>query len=185
MLERFKKAVEEVKSKEKTYHKHLEIGDIFDEINENKTTLVVFARAPECSLTKKMLESINDKYADFASAGIDVKFIVPSAEANRDYPFEIIADPEAELYKKYNVFEADSAVYAVAGDKMFEEAVGSDSDKIAESGVFAPADENAFRPLQLFAFVGVDKNKKIVYSYYSKTIGDFPDLSEIIDTLKS
>ncbi|MBQ2847300.1 MAG: PatB family C-S lyase [Clostridia bacterium] len=185
MLERFKKAVEEVKSKEKTYHKHLEIGDIFDEINENKTTLVVFARAPECSLTKKMLESINDKYADFASAGIDVKFIVPSAEANRDYPFEIVADPEAELYKKYNVFEADSAVYAVAGDKMFEEAVGSDSDKIAESGVFAPADENAFRPLQLFAFVGVDKNKKIVYSYYSKTIGDFPDLSEIIDTLKS
>lgn len=131
-----------------------------------------------------MLGTLKDKYADFVSANLDVKFIVPSAEVKGDYPFEIIADPEAKLYKKYNVFEADSAVYAVAGDKMFEETVGSDSAKIAESGIFAPMDENAFRPLQLFAFVGVDKDKKVVYSYYSKTIGDFPDTDKIIETLK-
>ena len=44
--------------------------------------------------------------------------------------------------------------------------------------------ENEFRPLQLFAFVGIDENKKVVYSYYSKTIGDFPDINEIIERLK-
>lgn len=184
MLGRFKTAVEEARAKVKEYHKDLEIGDEFEEISTDKTTLVVFGRAAECSLTEDLLDTLKNKYADFVSANLDVKFIVPSAEVSGEYPFEIIADSEARLYKKYNVFEADSAVYAVAGDKMFEEKVGSDSVKIMESKVFAPADENAFRPLQLFAFVGIDENKKVVYSYYSKTIGDIPEIDGIIENLK-
>lgn len=183
-LERFKNAVEKARAKDKEYHKSLEIGDSFDEINAEKTTLVVFGRKADCKLTENMLDGLKAKYADFANAGIDVKFIVPSAKPKADYPFEIIADPEAKLYKKYNVFEADSAVYAVAGDRLFEEKVGSDQTKIMESKVFAPADETAFRPLQLFAFVGIDENKKVIYSYYSKTIGDFPDIDGIIENIK-
>ena len=184
MLERFKNAVEKARAKEKEYHKSLEIGDSFDEINAEKKTLVVFGRKAECKLTEDMLCELKEKYSDLANAGIDVKFIVPSAKPEGDYPFEIIADPEARLYKKYSVFEADSAVCAVAGDRMFEEKVGSDTVKIAESRVFAPADETAFRPLQLFAFVGIDENKKVVYSYYSKTIGDFPDIDGIVKEIK-
>lgn len=183
MLERFKNAVEEVRAKEKSYHKALEIGDTFEEISSDKTSLVVFGRAIDCPLTKNLLEDLKNKYADFVSADIDVKFIVPSADIKGEYPFEIIADPEAKLYNKYNVFEADSAVYAVAGDKMFEEKVGSDSIKIMNSKVFVAADENAFRPLQLFAFIGVDRDKKVVYSYYGKTIGDIPCIDGIIGSL--
>lgn len=183
-LDRFKNAVEKAKTKDKEYHKTLEIGDTFDEINTGETTLVVFGRKSGCKLTKDMLDRLKEKYADFESANLDVKFIVPSAKPIEEFPFEIIEDPEAVLYKKYNVFEADSAVYAVAGDRMFEEKVGKDVVKILEAKVFAPADESEFRPLQLFAFVGVDKNKKVVYSYYSKTIGDFPDFNEIIEELK-
>ena len=183
-LERFKSAVEKARTKDKEYHKTLEIGDTFEEINADKTTLVVFGRKSGCKLTVDMLDELKAKFADFESADLDVKFIVPSAKASGDYPFEIIADPEAVLYKKYNVFEADSAVYAVAGDRMFAEKVGGDAVKVAESGVFAPADETEFRPLQLFAFVGIDKNKKVVYSRYSKTIGDFPAVDEIIGKLK-
>ncbi len=182
-LERFKNAVEKARAKEKEYHKALEIADSFDEINSEKKTLVVFGRKAECKLTEDMLDELKKRYTDLAEAEIDVKFIVPSAKPEGDYPFEIIADPEAKLYEKYNVFEADSAVYAVAGDRLFEEKVGSDQAKIMESGVFAPANENEFRPLQLFAFVGIDENKKVVYSYYSKTIGDFPDIDGIIKKL--
>lgn len=182
-LERFRSAVEKARAKDKEYHKTLEIGDTFDEIDADKTTLVVFGRKSECKLTADMFSELKEKYSDFESADLDVKFIVPSSKPTEEYPFEIIADPEAVLYKKYNVFEADSAVYAVAGDKLFEEKVGSDTVKILESNVFAPADENAFRPLQLFAFVGIDKNKNVVYSYYSKTIGDFPAINEIIGKL--
>ena len=184
MLERFRNAVEKARAKDKEYHKPLEIGDAFEEINTDKKALVVFGRKAECRLTADMLDELKKRYKDFAESGIDVKFIVPSAKPLGDYPFEIIADPEAKLYKKYNVFEADSAVYAVAGDKLFSEKVGSDQAKIMESGVFAPADENEFRPLQLFAFVGIDENKKVVYSYYSKTIGDFPDIDGIAEILK-
>lgn len=183
-LDRFKNAVEKARINDKKYHKTLEIGDSFNEINADKTSLVVFGRKSGCKLTEDMLDTLKEKYSEFESANLDVKFIVPSAKPDKDCPFEIIADPEAVLYKKYNVFEADSAVYAVAGDRMFEEKVGSDSVKITESEVFAPADEAEFRPLQLFAFVGIDKNKKVVYSYYSKTIGDFPDMNEIIGRLK-
>ncbi len=183
-LERFRTAVEKARAKDKEYHKALEIGDTFDEIKTDKTTLVVFGRKSGCKLTKDMLDGLKEKYPQFESANLDVKFIVPSEKICGEYPFEIIADPEAVLYKKYNVFEADSAVYAVAGDRMFEEKVSGDAVKILESKVFAPADETEFRPLQLFAFVGIDKNKKVVYSYYSKTIGDFPDMDKIIEKLK-
>ncbi|MBQ3007710.1 MAG: PatB family C-S lyase [Clostridia bacterium] len=183
MLERFKNAVEKARVKDKGYRNALEIGDSFEEINAEKKALVVFGRKAECSLTVSMLDELKEKYADLAAAGFDVKFIVPSAKPGGEYPFEIIADPEARLYKKYNVLEADSAVYAVAGDRLFEEKVGSDQTKIMESGVFAPADENEFRPLQLFAFVAVDENKKVIYSYYSKTIGDFPDIDGIVQSL--
>lgn len=181
MLIRFKQAVENARAKEKPYHKTLEIGDIFEEISSDKTTLVIFGRAIDCSLTKNLLEELKEKYSDFVSADLDIKFIVPSADISGDYPFEIISDPEAKLYDKYNVFEADSAVYAVAGDKLFEEKVGSDQTEILNSKVFAVADENTFRPLQLFAFVGIDKNKKVVYSHYGKTIGDIPSVNDIIN----
>lgn len=184
MLERFKKAVEAEKAQKKPCGKALEIGDYFEEINAQKPTLVVFGRAADCQLTEKMLNALKSEYEKFASEGIDIKFIVPSSSAKRDYPFEIITDSQAKLYKKYNVFEADSTVYAVAGDKLFEEAVGSDTKKISESKVFAPTDEKSFRPLQLFAFIGVDENKKVVFSYYSKTIADFPAFADIIGSLK-
>lgn len=184
MLERFKKAVEAEKAQKKPCGKALEIGDYFEEINAQKPTLVVFGRAADCRLTEKMLNALKSEYEKFASEGIDIKFIVPSSSAKRDYPFEIITDSQAKLYKKYNVFEADSTVYAVAGDKLFEEAVGSDTKKISESKVFAPTDEKSFRPLQLFAFIGVDENKKVVFSYYSKTIADFPAFADIIGSLK-
>lgn len=182
-LMRFKNAVEKARTKDKEYRKALEIGDTFEEINADKSTLVVFGRASDCKLTKDMLALLKEKYAEFKSADIDIKFIVPSTEVCGEYSFEIITDPEAALYKKYNVFEADSAVYAVAGDRLFEKKIGADKTKILESGVFAPADETAFRPLQLFAFVGIDENKKVVYSYYSKTISDFPDVDEIVEKL--
>ncbi len=184
MLERFKKAVEAEKAQKKPCGKALEIGDYFEEINAQKPTLVVFGRAADCRLTEKMLNALKSEYEKFASEGIDIKFIVPSSSAKRDYPFEIITDSQAKLYKKYNVFEADSTVYAVAGDKLFEKAVGSDTKKISESKVFAPTDEKSFRPLQLFAFIGVDENKKVVFSYYSKTIADFPAFADIIGSLK-
>ena len=184
MLERFKKAVEAEKAQKKPCGKALEIGDYFEEINAQKPTLVVFGRAADCRLTEKMLNALKSEYEKFASEGIDIKFIVPSSSAKRDYPFEIITDSQAKLYKKYNVFEADSTVYAVAGDKLFEEAVGSDTKKISESKVFAPTDEKSFRPLQLFVFIGVDENKKVVFSYYSKTIADFPAFADIIGSLK-
>ena len=185
MLIRFKNAVEEARAKATFCNKALEIGDVFEEIGTDKTSLVVFGRAPECKLTENILDTLKNKYSDFTDAGLDIKFIIPSAEVKGDYPFEIIADPEAKLYEKYNVFEADSAVYAVAGDKMFEEKIGSDSVKIMESNVFSTANENVFRPLQLFAFVGIDKDKKVIFSYYSKTIGDIPDVDWIIENLKN
>lgn len=184
MLERFKKAVEAEKAKKKVCGKALEIGDYFEEIDVQKPTLIVFGRAADCRLTEKTLDALKSEYEKFTSEGIDIKFIVPSPSDKEGYPFEIITDPQANLYKKYNVFEADSAVYAVAGDKMFEEAVGSDTKKISESKVFAPIDGKSFRPLQLFAFVGVDENKKVVFSYYSKTIADFPAFADIIGSLK-
>ena len=40
------------------------------------------------------------------------------------------------------------------------------------------------RENQLCAFVGVDNNMNIIYSHYSKTMADFPDIKDIIKMLR-
>lgn len=212
MLIRFKNAVEEVRAKwdseGKPYHQTLTVGEsvegfVYDSVNGSgieldasieKNTLLVFSRYYKCDLCQKLLAIIKTAYPVLSVMGYDVKFIVQSdiqtvAIAQGKYPFELIADPDAKLYERYNVFEADSMYNMVAADKVFETIAGKDLKKLLDSETFNPFlksknSENVKRPFQLCAFIGVNKNMKVVYSHYCKTMADFPNVKELIEGLK-
>jgi hypothetical protein len=198
MLIRFKNAVEEVRAKwaeeGKPCHQTLRAGDMLEGFPRefSKKTLVVFARYYECSITQKLLMLLKTAYPAIAAMGCDIKVVVQSDErtvaiARGKYPFELISDKDASLYDRYNIFEADSAINLIAGDKMFETMVGKDIKKLLSTDIFERyvlTPDPARRNFQLCAFAAVDKNKKILYSHYCKTIADFPDIIKLAKSLK-
>ena len=67
-------------------------------------------------------------------------------------------------------------------DKMFETMVGKDIKKLLSTDIFeryvlSPDPDR--RNFQLCAFAAVDKDRKILYSHYCKTIADFPDIIKL------
>lgn len=160
-----------------------------------KTTLLVFARDYRCSITQKLLGIIKAAYHPINLLGYDIKFVVQSdlrtvTIAQGKYPFELIADPDAELYKKYDIFEADSPYNFVAGDKVFEATTGKDIRRHTSYDAFNPfvmktTPSNLKYPLQLCAFVAVNKESDVIYSHYCKTMADFPNIKELIEELKN
>ena len=209
-LERFRKAVEEVradwKENGKPYHKTLSVGEklenfVYDSPNGMNQTLsgktfIVFSRFYECELCRVLLASFTAAYPVFRAMGYDIKFIMQSdistlAKNQKKYPFELIADPECKLYDMYNVFEADGIVNMLAGDKLIEFVIGKNVYKMLNldmiesvNSAMAPAEEtDGPRENQLCAFVAVDKDMNINYAHYSKTMTDFPDVKDIIKIL--
>lgn len=215
-MERFRHAVCAVRAKwekdGKPYHKTLKVGDklegfVYDsprKLNANlknviqKNTLIVFSRYYECEICQKTLALIKAAYPALKLMGVDVKFVMQSdvktlKKAESKYPFELIADPHAVLYDRYNVFEADGLAGMVAGDKLFEKMIGKNIKKLLDSDMLAdiavsPLDSgeksDGPRQMQLSAFIGVNRNMQIIYSHYFKTIADFPNIKEMIKALK-
>lgn len=210
MLIRFKKAIDEARKKYeengKPCHRKLVKGETvegfcYDSVNGNnsnleaisRNTLVVFARDYKCSITQKLLTIMKAAYHPLNILGYDLKFVVQSdlravTIAQGKYPFELIADPEAKLYDRYNIFEADSAYNFVSGDKIFEATTGRDIRKNMGKDSFNPfikarSNSSFKRPLQLCAFVAVNPDMKVLYSHYCKTMADFPNIKELIEEL--
>ncbi len=211
-MERFRAAVEKVradwKENGKPYRKKLEKGDDLSDIIYNsaygknkrlgesltKKTLLVFSRYYECSICKEMLDTFKKYQRVFRMMGIEIKFVLQSdlkllSEVQSAYPFELIADPDAVLYDHYNIFEANSMINMVAGDKKFEDMTKGDIRNLLDTDMINAfvSDENAVsshRELQLCAFVGLDRNGKVIYSHYCKTIGDFPDARKLLAALR-
>ena len=215
-MERFRHAVYAQKAKWSKdgvpYHKTLKKGDKIEGFVYNspskhnanmknviqKNTLIVFSRYYECEICQKTLALIKAAYPALKLMGIDVKFVMQSdvktlKQAENKYPFELIADPDAVLYDRYNIFEADGLAGMVAGDKLFEKMIGKDIKKLLDSDMLAnlavsPLDnaekESGPRQMQLSAFIGVNRNMQVIYSHYFRTVADFPNIKEMIKALR-
>ena len=191
----------------KPYHKALAKGDKFPEITYSshygkdrklrdtvtKKTLLIFSRYYECDICKKTLDTFKKYQRVFRMMGIDIKFIIQSdidtvSRIQSSYPFEIISDPDAVFYDMFNIFEANSMINMVAGDKMFEEMTKGDIRNLLDTDLVnaftSDSSEFAHRELQLSAFIGIDKNLNVIYSHYCKTIGDFPEAGKLLGAMR-
>lgn len=207
------KVRDEWKINGKPYHKTLTVGTrlegfVYDspkgkgqalEHTIQKPTLIVFSRYCECEICRAVLAMLTAAYPVLRLKGYDVKVVLQSdletiSRYSKKYPFELIADPDKILYDRYNVFEADGFVQMLAGDKLYEAFVGKNVKKLLNTDMvnsIASAldgneenSDNGPRQMQLSAFIAVDKNLKISYSHYCKTIADFPSSKELLLNLK-
>lgn len=210
-MERFREAVykkrAEWEKNGKPYHKTVKKGDKFPEITYSshygkdrklrdtvtKKTLLIFSRYYECDICKKTLDTFKKYQRVFRMMGIDIKFIIQSdidtvSRIQSSYPFEIISDPDAVFYDMFNIFEANSMINMVAGDKMFEEMTKGDIRNLLDTDLVnaftSDSSEFAHRELQLSAFIGIDKNLNVIYSHYCKTIGDFPEAGKLLGAMR-
>ena len=203
-LIRFKNAVEKKRAEGIRPHTTLKKGILLEDFvyespkktfcelekEIEKKTFIVFARTYECEITQKLLALVKAAFPAVAAIGFDIKVVVQSdvqtlAAVQNKYPFELIADKDAKLYDRYNVFEADSAVSMITGDKFFESTAGKDKQHLLDSGWFENLvfEKEKSRNLQLCAFAAVDKDMKVLWSHYCKTIADFPDIAELAKSL--
>ncbi len=211
-MQRFKNALENEKKDRAVngipYHKKLEKGDEITDFIYNssygkalnlkntvkKKTLLIFSRYYECDICREMLDTFKKYQRVFRMMGIDIKFVIQSdlktlSEVQSSYPFELISDPEAVFYDRYNIFEANSMINMVAGDKAFEEMTKGDIRNLLDTDLINAfvSDENESSPhkeLQLCAFIAIDKNMKVIYSHYCKTIGDFPEAGKLLGAIR-
>lgn len=210
-MERFKIAVENAKAEQSRtgvpYHQTMVKGRKLDGfIYENaqgesvdlaeviqRPTLIVFSRYFDCEVCQQTLSSFKKSWAVLKVMGYDLKVIIQSPheiinEAQERYPFELIADPQAKLYDRFNIFKADSYTELVAGDDTFVKMIDGDirnvldtfiADKIVSSN--EDADKN---DLQLCAFAAIDTDMTITYAHYCETLTDFPGITELMKVLK-
>lgn len=214
-LNRFKDGMEKVyaewESNGKPYHKTLCVGDKLEDFVYDSSygkerrltagkgsTLIVFSRYYGCEICTAMLKLIKGTYPLIKAAGCDVKFIMQSdmctvAGAQCKYPFELISDPAAKLYDRYNVFEADSSFSMILGDKIIGTLIGKDVKRIVHSNAFEGLAESLLggsdsedgpRGLQMPAFITVDKSLRVTYAHYCKTMADLPDAKELLKGIR-
>lgn len=218
MLGRFKKAIEKVREdwekNGRPYHRTLVEGEEIENFSYisasgeerefrdavTKPTLLVFARFADCEITKILLGLLKAAYPLFKLKGCDIKAVINSpAEQVRPLQngcsFELIADGDAALYERFNVFEADDGIKMVAGDRLFEKFVHGNVKKLLDSDLFGklagsfldePKEEEGpkKRDNQLCAFFVIDDDLEIEYAHYSKTIADFPNVVELLKKMK-
>lgn len=213
-MERFKRAVEKAKKDRAEngapYHKTLKKGRklegfVYDSANGEdielsetiqKPTLIVFSRYYDCEVCQQTLSLLKKSHTVLKVMGYDIKVVIQSdidiiKEAQEKYPFELIADPQAKLYDRFNIFEADSYINFIAGDKAYIKMTNGNiknllDTEMAEELMSAVSDssESKNRELQLCALAAVDTDMNITYAYYSQTLSDFPGMTELVKALK-
>jgi peroxiredoxin len=201
-MERFKRAVEDKRllweREGRPYRKTLAVGDrlegfVYDTCEENgielemtieKPTVLFFSRYYSCPVCQMNIEVLKESWEQIDKMGVDLKFVLQSTQetiknAFKDdpLPFDIICDPKAVLYDRYNIFEADSDEKLVAGDSQALKAMGGARNMLLNSMV-SSVEEG--RKRQLSAVFVVNPDMTIAYAYYSRTLTDLPDFDDII-----
>lgn len=171
----------------------------------SRNTLLVFADNYDGDLCKVTIGMLTAAWPALKAIGCDAKLITLSdretvKKLGKKHPFEIICDPKGILYDRYNVFEAEGMAGMIAGDKLIELAAGKEIKKLLGMDMIAemagpymagsqPKDPHKVvekvRSSQLFAFIGVNTDMKVIYSHYFRSLTDFPNIKDVIKGMKS
>lgn len=201
-MERFKKAMEQKRRQweveGRPYHVTLECGNklegfVYDTATESgidlsrsiqKPTIIVFSRYYSCSVCQMLLVQLKAVWQDISQRGFDLKVVLQSSQksileerANEVFPFELICDPEARLYDRYHVFEADNEVQLMAGNIDAIMQMGGIRTLLLNS---ANQEKTEGRSRQVPAVFIVQPDMTISYAHYGRNMFDIPDLLELL-----
>lgn len=152
-----------------------------------KPTIIVFSRYYTCSVCQMLLAELKKSWPQISAMGLDLKVVIQSerqsvmeATAESPFEFDLICDPQARLYDRYNVFEADSELALLAGNMEIIKQMGGVRKIMlsAENG-----QEPEGRSRQLPAVFIIQPDMTVSYAYYGRTMVDLPDILTVLETM--
>ncbi len=149
-----------------------------DIINGNEKTFLLFLRYFGCTICKYELMMLKNNIEKFEEAGIKPVVVLQSSvetmleDSEKDeFPFEIICDPDGELYSLYSVSPA------ISSSQLFCHLVMEKIDKAKKAGIVHGKYEG--NEMQLPASFLIDKSGKVLKAVYSKSL----DISKNLESL--
>lgn len=204
-MQRFSEAMTVLKNRwemeGRPYHKTLEKGDkiigfIYDtpektglDLSENmeKPTILVFSRYYSCPICQMMLGQLRGMWPKLQESGFDLKVVLQSerknvAEACKEnpFPFDLICDPDAKLYDRYNVFEADTLPQLSGGSSQLLESIGGVQKLLLPTFL---GEKSEGRSQQLPALFIVMPDSTVAYAHYGSHIADLPDFESLKEVI--
>ncbi len=169
-----------------TFQTAFEQGKTVEELvkKADKTVFWVL-RYIGCTVCRYDVSEIQRRYDEFKAKNAQVVVVMQSdpevlkeSLAEEKLPFDIICDTDMQIYNSLEIKPAES----------MQALVGEDMAKLQEKGAKAKAkgfshgkyegDEQ-----QLPAMFITDKEGKVLYAHYGKTIMDMPTVDEVLEML--
>lgn len=149
----------------------------------DKKTAILFLRYAGCTLCRFDMMILKDEYDKINESGGKVLVVLQSdpdklsKEIEKGfYPFDIVCDPDQELYKHLEIKPANSQEEMIGPDSM--EKLG----RVQASGLTHGEYEGD--EMQLPAAFVVDIELNVTYAHYAANITDMPDVDELSQLLK-
>ncbi len=148
----------------------------------NKTALL-FLRYYGCTLCQMDIHNFIKDYDKIKETGSQIIIVlqskpesISSTTTPSDFPFDIICDPEANLYNKFSINPAPSTLKMVdlkTLGKITKATIGG-----FKHGTYEGNEQ------QLPATFVLDKNAQVLNSKYGTSAGDVPTVEELVKHLK-
>lgn len=149
----------------------------------NGKTVLLFLRYYGCTICQLDMRRIRDNFELFKEQDVQVAIVLQSTPEvingqsdGQKEPYEVICDPEALLYNKYNVNTAKTK------EEMVDKETMKKVIQAMEVGITHGTYEGEEQQLPA-AFI-LDSDGKVEYAHYGKTAGDIPSVEELIAKIK-
>lgn len=145
-------------------------------------TILWFMRYIGCTACQVDLHDLEQQLPELKRRGIQVVIVLQSTPQSirqqrpEGMPFEVICDPEGQLYRKFDVLPAKS--------KMTMLSVQLPKKLSRAKSLGLSHGEYEGNEQQLPALFLLNDQGKVVYTRYAKTLTDLPDVEDLPDMLR-
>ena len=153
------------------------------ELCSGKPTFLVVLRYIGCTVCRYDIHVMEERYDEFVKKGAQVLFVMQSTPEmvkndlkEHALPFEIICDPDYEIYNTLEIMAAKSMAELAPPEVM--EALMAKGKAAGEAGFSHGAYEGIEEQLPATFLIGTDGD--VLFAHYGKNIMDKPGVDEML-----
>lgn len=154
-------------------------------VQEADKTVLYFSRYMGCPFCQVDMVELCEEYPRLREKNVQLLLVLQSAPETvrnqtliKDFPFEVVCDPEGTLYRLYGVKTASSMLKMINPlDRKLWKKIRSLLKHKLKHGAYEGNEQ------QLPALFLLNHNMDLFYSHYAKSISDMPDIDNILKLL--
>jgi peroxiredoxin len=157
-------------------------------VKRAKKTVFWVLRYIGCTTCRYDVHLIKERYQEFRDLGVQVLVVLQSRPeivradlAGDEVPYEIICDPDQEIYKRFSIDPAPSKEARQPTEPADVEKWQAKIEKVKASGFVHGKYEGNEQQLPAMFIVGADA--VVLYAHYAKNSIDMPTVDELLKIL--